>query len=65
MNVGAVKRVDVVEYNPFEAVKTNVLGTRHVIETAIEVTEVIQTALRIFDTRNATAGLETAHITRL
>jgi FlaA1/EpsC-like NDP-sugar epimerase len=31
-----MKHVDVVEYNPFEAVKTNVLGTQHVIETAID-----------------------------
>jgi len=28
--------VDMIEYNPFEAVTTNVLGTRHVIETTID-----------------------------
>ena len=36
IHAAAMKHVDVVEYNPFEAVKTNVLGTQHVIETAID-----------------------------
>jgi len=35
IHAAAMKHVDIVEYNPFEAVKTNVLGTQHVIETAI------------------------------
>ena len=36
IHAAAIKHVDVVEYNAFEAVKTNVLGTQHVIETAID-----------------------------
>ena len=36
IHAAAMKHVDVVEYNPFEAVKTNVLGTQHVIEAAID-----------------------------
>ena len=36
IHAAAMKHVDVVEYNPFEAVKTNVLGTQHVIQTAID-----------------------------
>ena len=36
IHAAAMKHVDVIEYNPFEAVKTNVLGTQHVIVTAID-----------------------------
>jgi len=36
IHTAAMKHVDLVEYNPVEAVKTNVLGTQHVIETAID-----------------------------
>jgi len=36
IHAAAMRHVDVVEYNAFEAVKTNVLGTQHVIETAID-----------------------------
>lgn len=35
-DTAALKHVPACEYNPFEAVKTNVLGTQNVIETAIE-----------------------------
>lgn len=35
-NMAALKHVPACEYNPFEAVKTNVLGTQNVIECAIE-----------------------------
>lgn len=34
-HTAALKHVPLCEYNPFEAVKTNVLGTQHVIEAAI------------------------------
>lgn len=34
-HAAALKHVPACEYNPFEAVKTNVLGTQHVIEAAI------------------------------
>jgi len=36
-HAAALKQVPLCEYNPFEAVKTNVLGTQNVIEVAIEV----------------------------
>lgn len=35
-DAAALKHVPACEYNPFEAVKTNVLGTQNVIDTAIE-----------------------------
>lgn len=35
-NAAALKHVPLCEYNPFEAVKTNVLGTQNVIEAAIQ-----------------------------
>lgn len=35
-DTAALKHVPACEYNPFEAVKTNVLGTQNVIDTAIE-----------------------------
>jgi len=36
IHAAAMKHVDVVEYNPVEAVKTSVLGTQHVIQTTID-----------------------------
>ena len=36
IHAAAMKHVDVVEVTPVEAVKTNVLGTQHVIEAAID-----------------------------
>jgi len=35
-HVAALKHVEACEYNPFEAIKTNVLGTQNVIDVAIE-----------------------------
>ncbi|WKV09848.1 polysaccharide biosynthesis protein [Thermoanaerobacterium sp. CMT5567-10] len=35
-DLAAIKHVPAAEYNPFEAVKTNVIGTQNVIECAIE-----------------------------
>ncbi len=35
-HTAALKQVPSCEYNPFEAVKTNILGTQNVIETALE-----------------------------
>jgi UDP-N-acetylglucosamine 4,6-dehydratase len=35
IHCAALKHVDVAEYNPFEAVKTNVIGTQNVIEMSI------------------------------
>ncbi|MCR4435060.1 MAG: polysaccharide biosynthesis protein [Clostridiales bacterium] len=35
-NLAALKHVPLCEYNPFEAVKTNVLGTQNVIDCALE-----------------------------
>lgn len=36
VHAAALKHVPVCEYNPFEAIKTNVLGAQNVIETAID-----------------------------
>ncbi len=36
IHAAALKHVDICEYNPFEAVKTNVMGTQNVIDAAIE-----------------------------
>ena len=36
IHAAALKQVPVAEYNPFEAVKTNILGTQNVVEAAIE-----------------------------
>lgn len=35
-NAAALKHISYCEYNPFEAVKTNIYGTQNVIETALE-----------------------------
>ena len=35
-HAAAMKQVDMVEYNPFEAVKTNIYGTENVIKAAIQ-----------------------------
>lgn len=36
IHAAALKQVPILEYNPFEAVKTNILGTQNVIESAID-----------------------------
>ena len=36
IHAAALKQVPALEYNPFEAVKTNVLGTQNVIDAAID-----------------------------
>jgi len=36
MHAAALKHVPVVEYNPFEAIKTNILGTQNVIEACLK-----------------------------
>jgi len=36
VHAAALKQVDTAEYNPFEFVKTNILGSQNVIETAID-----------------------------
>jgi FlaA1/EpsC-like NDP-sugar epimerase len=35
-HAAALKHVDICEYNPFEAVKTNVIGTQNVVEAALD-----------------------------
>src|SRR3989344_4994137 len=35
VHTAALKQVPALEYNPFEAVKTNIIGTQNVIEVAI------------------------------
>lgn len=36
IHAAAMKRVDACEYNPFEAIKTNILGTQNVVSAAIK-----------------------------
>ncbi len=36
VHAAALKHVPILEYNPFEAVKTNIIGAQNIIETAIE-----------------------------
>src|SRR3989338_4706134 len=36
IHAAALKKVPTIEYNPFEAVKTNILGSQNVIEAAID-----------------------------
>ena len=36
IHAAALKQVPAVEYNPFEAVKTNILGAQNVIEASIK-----------------------------
>lgn len=36
IHAAALKQVPILEYNPFEAVKTNILGTQNIIESAID-----------------------------
>lgn len=36
VHAAALKQIPILEYNPFEAVKTNILGTQNVIENAID-----------------------------
>ena len=35
-HAGALKHVEICEYNPFEAVKTNVIGTQNIVEAALD-----------------------------
>src|SRR5690606_25331514 len=43
VNAAAMKQVPACEYNPFEAVQTNVLGSQHIVDCAIDssVTKVV------------------------
>ena len=36
VHAAALKQVPILEYNPFEAVKTNIIGTQNIIEAAID-----------------------------
>ena len=36
IHAAALKRIEVAEYNPFECVKTNILGSQNVIDCAIQ-----------------------------
>jgi UDP-N-acetylglucosamine 4,6-dehydratase len=36
VHAAALKQIPILEYNPFEAVKTNILGTQNVVEAAVE-----------------------------
>ena len=36
VHAAALKHVPILEYNPFEAVKTNIIGTQNIVENAID-----------------------------
>ena len=36
MHAAALKQVDTAEYNPFEFVKTNILGAQNIVEASIQ-----------------------------
>lgn len=36
LHTAALKQIDTLEYNPFEAIKTNIIGTQNVIDAAID-----------------------------
>jgi len=62
-HAAALKHVPSCEYNPFEAVQTNVLGTQHVIEAALDAGSV-RTVVGI-STDKATAPTNTMGATKL
>jgi len=62
LHAAALKHVPVAEYNPFEAVKTNVYGTQNVIDTCID--KNIKAALAI-GTDKAVSPLNTYGATKL
>jgi len=62
-HAAALKHVPSCEYNPFEAVQTNVLGTQHVIEAALDAGSV-KTVVGI-STDKATAPTNTMGATKL
>jgi len=61
-HVAALKQVPVAEYNPFEAVKTNVLGSQNVIDACME--EEVETAVAISSDK-AVSPLNTYGATKL
>jgi UDP-N-acetylglucosamine 4,6-dehydratase/5-epimerase len=61
-HVAALKQVPVAEYNPFEAVKTNVLGSQNVIEACID--EEVEIAMAISSDK-AVSPLNTYGATKL
>lgn len=61
-HVAALKQVPVAEYNPFEAVKTNVYGTQNLIESCLE--QDVETAIAI-GTDKAVAPLNTYGATKM
>lgn len=62
IHTAALKQVPVVEYNPFEAVKTNVLGTENLIETCLD--KNVETVLGV-GTDKAVSPLNTYGATKL
>ena len=61
-HAAALKHVDVIEYNPFEAIKTNVQGTQNVIDACIERNLEIAVAI---STDKAVSPLNTYGATKL
>ena len=61
-HAAALKHVPVIEYNPFEAIKTNVLGTQHLIDACLK--ENVETVVGI-GTDKAVSPLNTYGATKL
>jgi UDP-N-acetylglucosamine 4,6-dehydratase/UDP-glucose 4-epimerase len=61
-HAAALKHVPVIEYNPFEAIKTNVLGTQNVIDACLK--ENVETVIGI-STDKAVSPLNTYGATKL
>ena len=61
IHAAALKHVPIVEYNPFEAIKTNVLGSQNVIECCLE--ENVETAICV-GTDKAVSPLNTYGATK-
>ncbi len=61
-HAAALKHVPVIEYNPFEAIKTNVLGTQNVIDACLK--EKVETVIGI-GTDKAVSPLNTYGATKL
>ena len=61
-HAAALKHVPVVEYNPFEAIKTNILGTQNIIDACLK--ENVETVIGV-GTDKAVSPLSTYGATKL
>ena len=61
-HAAALKHVNIIEYNPFEAIKTNILGTQNIIDSCLK--ENIETVVGV-GTDKAVSPLSTYGATKL